>query len=72
MRLPRRGVVFPDPGFLIAELIEPAQHLQIPVVALFQSTLRRMLRHREISEFHGRFLMCLFLMRIAPCLMRLL
>ena len=56
MRLPRRGVVLADPGFLIAELIEPAQHLQVPVVALLQPALRRMRGHREISEFHGAFL----------------
>ncbi len=34
MRLPRRGVVLADPGFLIAELIEPSQRLQVPVVTL--------------------------------------
>src|SRR3954468_16299235 len=43
-----------DPGFLVAELVEPAQDLQIPVVALFQSALRRMRGHREISKFHGK------------------
>ena len=53
MRLPGRGVVLADPGFLVAELIEPAQHLQVPVVTLFQSALRRMRGHREISKFHG-------------------
>ncbi|MGY4256059.1 hypothetical protein ACVI1L_003127 [Bradyrhizobium sp. USDA 4516] len=53
MRLPGCGVVLADPGFLIAELVEPAQHLQVPVVALLQSALRRMRRHREVSEFHG-------------------
>src|SRR3954453_16586578 len=56
MRLPRRGVMLADPGLLIAELIEPAQRLKIPVVALFQPALRRMRRHREISDFHGSFL----------------
>jgi hypothetical protein len=58
MRLPWRGVMLADPGFLIAELIEPSQHLQIPVVALFQPALRRMRGHREISDFHG-FPLCL-------------
>src|SRR5215216_3190028 len=53
MRFPRRGVVLADPGFLIAEFIEPAQRLQIPVVTLFQPALRRMGRHREISDLHG-------------------
>ena len=51
--LPRRGVMLADPGFLIAEFIEPSQHLQIPVVTLFQLALRRMRGHREISDFHG-------------------
>src|SRR5260370_21797342 len=45
-----------DAGFLIAELIEPAQRLKVPVVTLFQPTLRRMRRHREISKFHGGFI----------------
>ena len=53
MRLPGRGVVLADPGFLVAEFIEPSQHLKVPVVSLFQSALRRMRRHREISDFHG-------------------
>ena len=53
MRLPGRGVVLADPGFLVAELVEPAQHLQVPVVTFLQPALRRMRGHREISEFHG-------------------
>ena len=53
MRLPRRGVVLADPGLLVAELVEPAQHLQIPVVTLVQAALRRMRGHREIAELHG-------------------
>ena len=53
MRLPGGGVVLADPGFLIAELVRPAQHLQIPVVALFQPALRRMRRHGEIADLHG-------------------
>ena len=55
MRLPGRGVVLADPGFLVAELVEPAQHLQIPVVTLLQPALRRMRGHREITDFHGGF-----------------
>ena len=53
MRFPWRGMMLANPGFLIAELIEPAQHLKVPVVPLFQSALRRMRGHREISDFHG-------------------
>ncbi len=56
MRFPWRGVVLADPGFLVAEFIEPSQHLQVPVVTLLQPALRRMRRHREISDFHGAFL----------------
>src|SRR6202022_4591789 len=53
MRFPWRGMMLADPGFLVAELIEPAQHLKVPVVTLFQPDLRRMRGHREISDFHG-------------------
>src|SRR5829696_8260419 len=60
MRFPGRGVVLADPGFLIAELIEPSQRLQIPVVALLQPALRRMGRHREISDLHGASSRCSF------------
>ncbi len=60
MRLPGRGVVLADPAFLIAELVEPAQHLQVPIVPFLQPALRRMRRHREISEFHGAYLSLLF------------
>ncbi len=42
MRLPGRGMVLADPGFLVAQLIGPAQHLQVPVVAFLQPALRRM------------------------------
>ena len=55
MRLPGRGVMLADPGLLVAEFIEPAEHLEVPVVALLQPALRRMRRHREISDFHGLF-----------------
>src|ERR1700733_8785761 len=53
MRFPGRGVMLADPGLLVAEFIEPAQHLQVPVVALLQPALRRMRGHGEISDFHG-------------------
>src|SRR4029077_9658365 len=52
-RLPTRGAMLADPGFLIAEFIQPPQHLKVPVVAFFQPALRRMRGHRKISEFHG-------------------
>jgi hypothetical protein len=53
VRFPWRGMMLADPGFLIAELIEPSQRLKVPVVALFQSALRRMRGHGEIADFHG-------------------
>src|SRR5258708_26518773 len=52
MRFPWSGMRLADPGFLVAEFIEPAQHLQVEVVPLFQPALRRMRGHREISDFH--------------------
>src|SRR4030095_12808458 len=55
---PRRGVVLADPRFLVAELVQPSQRLQIPVVTLLQSAFRRMGRHREISDFHGASSLC--------------
>src|SRR5207302_5810865 len=60
MRFPGRGVVLADPGFLVAEFIEPSQRLQVPVVTLFQPALRRMGRHREISDLHGVSSRCSF------------
>src|ERR1700733_10799253 len=53
MWFPRRRVVLADPGLGVAQLIEPAQRLEVPVVACLQSPLRRMGRHGEIAEFHG-------------------
>jgi hypothetical protein len=66
VRFPGRGVMLADPGFLIAEFIEPSQHLQVPVVTLLQSALRRMRGHREISDFHGGLLssLLIFLTRL--------
>src|SRR5260370_6446600 len=58
------GMMLADPSFLVAEFIEPAQHLQVEVVPLFQPALRRMRGHREISDFHevsSRFLLTRFL-----------
>src|SRR5207248_2236844 len=55
MRLPGCGMMLADPGFLVAEFIQPSQHLKVEVVTLFQPALRRMRGHREISEFHGAF-----------------
>ncbi|MGY3190907.1 hypothetical protein ACVIWU_000273 [Bradyrhizobium sp. USDA 4509] len=56
VRLPGCGVMLADPGFLVAELVEPAQRLQVPVVALLQSALRRVRGHGEVSKLHVRFL----------------
>ena len=56
MRLPRRGVMLADPAFGEAQLVEPADHLQVPLVAVLERPLGRMRRHREISELH-RFLL---------------
>ena len=53
MRFPRRGVVLADPRLGVAELVEPAQRLEVPVVARLQASLRRMGGHGEIAEFHG-------------------
>ncbi|MGY4379655.1 hypothetical protein ACVWZ3_007294 [Bradyrhizobium sp. i1.3.6] len=50
---PGCGVVLADPGLLIAELVEPAHDLQVPVVSFLQAALRRMRRHREIADLHG-------------------
>src|SRR5260370_11083517 len=56
MRLPRCGVVLTDPAFGEAQLIEPADHLKVPVVAILERPLGRVRWHREISELH-RFLL---------------
>ena len=56
VRLPGRGVVLADPGLGVAELVEPAQHLKVPVVTLLEVALRRMRRHREVANFHRGFL----------------
>src|SRR5690242_21217389 len=46
---------------LVAEFIKPAQYLQVPVVTLLQSALRRMRGHREIAKFHGNFPLALLM-----------
>ena len=37
MGFPGRGVMLADPGLLIAELVEPAQDLEVPVLAFLQA-----------------------------------
>ena len=54
VRLPRRGVVLADPGLGKAELVGPAQGLQVPAVALEQAALRRVRGHREQAVLHRR------------------
>src|SRR3569833_2860255 len=56
MRLPRRGVMLADPAFGKAQLVEPADHLKIPVMPGLERPLRRVRWHGEISELH-RFLL---------------
>src|SRR6202000_1828116 len=50
VRLPWRGVMLADPRLGVAELVEPAQHLKVPVMPLLQSALRRRGRHPDISS----------------------
>jgi hypothetical protein len=45
-----------DPAFREAQFIEPTDHLEIPLVAVFKRPFRGVRRHREISELH-RFLL---------------
>src|SRR6516225_10261275 len=56
MRFPYHSVMFTDPGFVVAKLVEPAQHLKVPFMAVLQGPFRRMRRHREIAQLHGRTL----------------
>ena len=56
MRLPRRRVMLPDPRLAEAELVRPAQLLQVPPVAVVQAPLRGMRRHREQSVVHSLLL----------------
>ncbi len=52
VRLPRRGVVLADPGFGKAQLVGPAQRLQIPAMALIKAALGRVRGHREQAVLH--------------------
>src|SRR5262249_19369071 len=52
MRLPRRRVMLADPRLAEAELVRPPQLLEIPPVAVVQTALGRMRRHREQSVVH--------------------
>src|SRR5882672_4314805 len=56
MRLPRRRVMLADPRLAEAELIRPAELLQIPLMPVVQGALGRMRRHREESVIHASLL----------------
>ncbi len=45
-----------DPALGEAQLVEPADDLQVPLVPVLERPLGRMRRHREIAELH-RFLL---------------
>src|SRR5713101_6820097 len=47
------GVVLADPRRAEAELVGPAQHLQIPLLPVIEAALGRMRRHGEEAEFHS-------------------
>ncbi len=64
VRLPRCGVMLADPGFSEAQLVEPADHLEIPFVAVLQGPLGRMRRHGEITELHRFLLLSLWTSRL--------
>ncbi len=50
--LPGDGVVFADPGLAVAELVQPADHLKIPIESGLQVPLRRVGGHGEKAEIH--------------------
>src|SRR5262245_57142879 len=52
MRLPWRGVMLADPGLAEAQLIRPAQLLQVPLVPVEELPLGRVRRHREETVVH--------------------
>src|SRR5262244_3540680 len=56
MRLPGRRVVLADPRLAEAELVGPAQLLEIPLVAVVQAALGRVRWHREQSVVHESLL----------------
>ncbi len=51
--LPRHGVVLADPRLAVAQLVEPADHLQVPLESRAQVALGRMGGHQEQAEIHG-------------------
>src|SRR5262249_51695315 len=52
MWLPRRGVMLANPALLVAEFVEPTDHLEVPFVTVLKWPLGRMRWHREIAELH--------------------
>src|SRR6185369_4695579 len=48
-----RRVVLADPRLAEAELIGPAQLLEVPLVAVVEAALRRVRGHREQAVVHG-------------------
>ena len=52
MRFPHHGVVLTDPELLEPELVGPDDVLQVPLVAVLETALRRMTGHREYAELH--------------------
>ena len=50
--LPRRCVVLANPGLAEAQLVEGDQVVEIPLESLADSTLGRVGRHYEGTEFH--------------------
>ena len=52
MRLPRSGMVLPDPAFAEAKFVRPAQGLQVPSVTFEEAALRRMRGHRKQAVLH--------------------
>src|SRR5262252_5422022 len=56
MRFPGRGVMLPDPRLAEAQLVGPAELLQVPLVPVVELALRRMRRHGEESVVHGALL----------------
>src|ERR1700730_7449870 len=58
MRLPGRRVVLADPRLAEAELVGPAELLEIPLVSVVEVALRWMRRHGEQSVVHLRLPSC--------------
>src|SRR5215467_12793405 len=53
MRFPHHGVVLADPELLEPECVGPDDVLQVPLVAVLETALRRMTGHREYAELHA-------------------